>query len=166
MMRRRRKTRMRTTSTTWARPGTHRARAKEDAGHVGNKDIEPLSARRPEKVKEKAGGTTPPGKGGGGKGKGQSKGEHNKSDHGGKGGFQKACFNCGQVGHLARDCPNRQGQQVREVRGEDAQDEPEVLFIGHLQAVETEPKEDEAPEVWQEVRGRRKKDLCLSLIHI
>ena len=71
----------------------------------------------------------------------------------GKGGWQqRACFNCGSTGHLARECPSRAGQaqQVREVVREEL-DEPEILFIGHLEATV-----EEAPEMnWQSVRAKR-----------
>ena len=56
----------------------------------------------------------------------------------GGGGFgkgQRACFECGGLDHLARNCPSR--RHVNDV----TVDEPEVLFIGKVKYDSEMPKE-------------------------
>ena len=82
---------------------------------------------------------------------GNNKGE----GKGAKGGWApqmpKACFGCGSTTHLMRDCPNnpnKMDRQVQEVREEG--NEPEILFIGHLES-------EKAESQWQEVGVRRRR---------
>ena len=110
------------------------------------------------------------------KGKGKGGGWHNKGGYKGDGKNGKgegktgkgswttttprACFGCGSMTHLVKDCPNnRVTQQVQEVRGEP--EEPEVLFIAHTTVQDRligdsgKPgKKENAEEQWQQV-GRK-----------
>lgn len=95
---------------------------------------------------------------GGGHGKGAPYPSYQKGDFkggkgtGGKGTWAatttRACFNCGSTTHLMRDCPGRAALKVQEVS---AEEESEVLFIGHTTAIDVE-------ERWETVKKKTKND--------
>jgi len=65
------------------------------------------------------GGGAPGGYGGGGPGggRGRGRGPRGGSGGGGGGGGDRSCYNCGEGGHIARDCPNESTGNSRQSGG-------------------------------------------------
>jgi hypothetical protein len=114
-----------------------------NCGEPGHRAAECLKGKGKGKAVQMSKGGKDSGKGNYGKGSYYDSG---KGYDLGKGGGKtwaspptRACFGCGSTAHILRDCPNRM-TQVQEVREEEDED-VEILFIGHTEAVE-EPQKD------------------------
>ncbi len=57
------------------------------------------------------------GYGGGGPGGGRGRGRGPRGGGGGGGGADRSCYNCGEGGHIARDCPNESTGNSRQSGG-------------------------------------------------
>ena len=77
-------------------------------------------------------------------GKGGAWNEYSKGAKGGVTPMPRACFGCGSTSHLLKDCPSKVTHKVQEVR--DDEEDVEILFIGHTEAVELNK--------WETVKGR------------